>query len=150
MLGPEQLLVLDGQRLEQTAVPFGLGPGLLNRESLAGRHPLAVDATPEIQGPRLAVRHHLVVEFDDQTVEMDDIPLNGILLLEDDFRFIVTGCLNETDRSQHLTVLVALGDHLGIADLVLVGQIGNRLLELLVLGEQLVNRHRPAIDAPDR
>ena len=79
---------LMGRAWSRPLYRLGSAPGSSIGKPVPRRHLLAVDATPEVQGPGLAVRHHLVVEFDDHGVEMDDVALNGILLLEDDLRLV--------------------------------------------------------------
>jgi hypothetical protein len=115
--------MLEGQRLEQAAVPPGLGPRLLDRTAALGRRGLAIDTPPQVQGPRLAVHHHLVLEFDDQGVEMDNVPLDDALPLENDLGLVVAGGLDEPDRRQQAAVLIPLGEDLGVADLVLVSRV---------------------------
>ena len=56
---------------------------------------------------------------------------------------IVAGGLHKSYRCEQLALSNLLGDYLGVAYLFLLREVGYGLLEMSILGQELVYSHRP-------
>ena len=80
---PEKVSVACGQEFEDVFISLRLGAGGFDGEGVFGGRAFVVDSPPEIECSFAAVHYHIVSEFDDEGVEVNNVAFDCVFDFED-------------------------------------------------------------------